>query len=149
MSPDEALDRAGIAARIPHSGAMALLDALQSWSAQGLHCSAISHRDPANPLRSQGRLPATAAIEYAAQAMALHGALACPEGSASTAGFLASVRAVRLQVARLDDIEGPLHIAVQRLAGDAAQALYAFTLDDERGRRLAEGRAAVILNSLP
>ena len=40
-----------------------------------IHCLAVDHRDPAHPLRSRGGLLAGAAIEYAAQAMALHGGL--------------------------------------------------------------------------
>ena len=69
------LDRAGIAARIPHAGSMCLLHALLDWSATTIACSAVSHRDADNPLRDAHGLPAAAAIEYAAQAMALHGAL--------------------------------------------------------------------------
>jgi predicted hotdog family 3-hydroxylacyl-ACP dehydratase len=143
------LDPAGIAARIPHSGRMCLLDTLQSWSVESVRCTATSHRDAANPLRAGGVLPATAAIEYAAQAMALHGTLCAEAGTAPRPGFLASVRGVRLLVPRLDDIEGALTIAAQLLAGDSGQARYAFTLHDEAGKRLVEGRATVILNALP
>ena len=64
------LDRAGIAARIPHQGSMCLLDAVLDWSPTSIACRAISHADPANPLRADGRLGAEAGIEYAAQAMA-------------------------------------------------------------------------------
>ena len=42
--------------------------------------------DPANPLRAEGRLGAAAGIEYAAQAMALHGSLLAGEGSAPRQG---------------------------------------------------------------
>ena len=72
------LDRAAIAARIPHHGTMCLLDAVDAWDSESIRCRATSHRDPANPLRDAGSLPATAAIEYAAQAMAVHGALLAP-----------------------------------------------------------------------
>lgn len=143
------LDHAGIAARIPHSGAMCLLDALQSWSADVIRCTATSHRDAANPLRSAGRLHAAVAVEYASQAMALHGSLCAAAGAAPQAGFLASVRGVRLRVPRLDGIDGPITITAERLAGDAGQAIYTFTLHDVQGRLLVDGRATVILNSLP
>lgn len=143
------LDHAGIAARIPHSGRMCLLQALQRWDADHLQCSATSHQDPANPLCVQGVLWSACAIEYASQAMALHGVLSAAEGSAPRAGFLASVRAVQLPVARLDTVPGVLHIAVHRLAGDARQASYHFTLHSEAGTLLAEGRAAVVLDALP
>ena len=143
------LDHAGIAARIPHGGRMCLLDALLSWSAEGILCSAASHRDPDHPLRHGGALPAPAAIEYAAQAMALHGTLCAAPGVAPRPGFLAAVRGVRLRVPRLDTIEGALIVSAQRLAGDSGQALYTFALHDERGTLLVEGRATVILNALP
>ena len=50
------LDRAGIAARIPHQGSMCLLDAVLDWSPTTIACRAVSHADPANPLRAEGRL---------------------------------------------------------------------------------------------
>lgn len=143
------LNHAGIAARIPHSGTMCLIDALHSWDADRLQCSASSHTDPTNPLRQNGVLWSACAIEYASQAMALHGVLSAAAGAAPRAGFLASVRGVQLQVARLDTVAGALHISVQRLAGDARQASYRFTLHSAAGALLAEGRAAVVLDALP
>lgn len=143
------LDHAAIAARIPHSGSMCLLQRLESNSDKQIRCSAGSHRDPANPLRMDGILPAACAIEYAAQAMALHGALAAAPGTAPTPGFLASVRSVRLRVARLDDVAGDIQVSAERLAGDTRQALYNFALHSQAGALLAEGRATVILDALP
>ena len=149
LSAPATLDHAGIAARIPHGGRMCLLDALLSWSAEGIRCSAASHRDPDHPLRHGGALPAPAAIEYAAQAMALHGTLCAAPGAAPRPGFLAAVRGVRLQVPRLDTVEGALIVSAQRVAGDSGQALYTFALHDERATLLVEGRATVILNATP
>lgn len=143
------LDHAGIAARIPHHGRMCLLHSLDRWSADSVLCSAISHTDPANPLRSASGLLAPAAIEYAAQAMALHGGLAAAEGSPPTPGFLASVRGVKLHVPRLDGVPGALSVSAQKLAGDERQAMYAFALHSAAGALLVEGRATVILNALP
>jgi predicted hotdog family 3-hydroxylacyl-ACP dehydratase len=143
------LDAAGIAARIPHSGRMCLLHQLLQWSADSIHCGAISHLDADNPLRSGSGLTAATGIEYAAQAMALHGVLSAAPGAAPQAGFLASVRGVRLWVPRLDEVPGALHISAQRLAGDASQAMYAFQLHNAAGDALVEGRATVILNVLP
>ena len=145
----QTLDHAGIAARVPHGGAMCLLDRLRSWTAEAIECSATSHRDPAHPLRAGGMLPAPVAIEYASQAMALHGTLSAAPGSAPTPGFLASVRAVHLRVPRLDDVAGDLRVSATKLAGDTSQALYAFSLHDGTGRLLVDGRATVILNALP
>lgn len=143
----QTLDRAGIAERIPHSGSMCLLDRLERWDAESIDCSTHTHAQPDNPLRTAGGLLAPNAIEYAAQAMALHGGLLAAEGSTPSAGFLASARNVRLSVARLDDIAGALRVQARRLSGDTNQILYEFAVNDSSGRVLAEGRAVVVLNT--
>lgn len=142
-----ALDKAGIAARIPHAGTMCLLDRLLDWDATHIRCSTATHRDPAHPLRGAGVLRAPVAIEYASQAMALHGGLAAPPGTPPTPGFLASARGVKMHVARLDDVEGEITVHAEKLAGDGRQAMYRFALRDAGGRVLVEGRATVVLNS--
>ena len=141
------LDHASIAAMIPHSGSMCLLESVEQWDSARIVCSAVSHRDPANPLRLQGTLWACNGIEYAAQAMALHGSFNAAPGSTPTPGFLASVRGVRLLVPRLDTLAEDLLIQVTKLAGDHQQALYAFTLHGESGTLLVDGRATVILSA--
>lgn len=146
------MNHAEIAARVPHSGTMCLLDTCDSHSAQTIVCTARNQADPAHPLRSASGLLSVAAIEYASQAMALHGtlaALAHSPGSPPTPGFLAAVRHVALHVPRLDDIPGTLRITATKLAGDSRQASYQFALHDETGRALVEGRATVILDALP
>lgn len=143
------LDHAGIAARIPHSGSMCLLDRLTHWSPEHIACTALSHLDARNPLRCGDALLSPAAIEYAAQAMALHGSLSAAPGTPPDPGFLASVRSVQLRVPRLDAVEGELQVEAQRLMGDARQAIYRFTLHSAAGALLVEGRATVILNALP
>ena len=143
----QTLDRDGIAARIPHSGSMCLLDGLLGWSADEVRCRASSHRDAAHPLRSPGGLLSPVAIEYASQAMALHGGLTAAPGSTPSAGFLATARGVNLHVARLDDIPGLLLVIATRMAGAETQALYRFELHDEQGRLLVDGRATVVLNT--
>lgn len=139
-------DHAWIAAHIPHQGSMCLLDRVLAWDAQHIRCAATSHRSPGNPLREQGRLGVSNAIEYAAQAMAVHGVLLAGAGRPLGVGYLASVRGVRLHAERLDDVAGDLHVEVQRLSGDDAVILYAFTVSGA-GRCLAEGRASVVLDA--
>jgi predicted hotdog family 3-hydroxylacyl-ACP dehydratase len=157
------LNRAFIEARIPHQGRMCLLDEVIDWDARHIRCRTATHRAPDNPLRSHGRLGTACGIEYAAQTMALHGALAggAATGAAASAaagavdalagglsrvGLLASVRDVRLTVLRLDDIESDLICEVTHLAGDGLTALYEFALRD-RDRSLLSGRASVILDA--
>lgn len=147
MTNLETLDRDGIAARIPHAGSMCLLDGLLAWDADTVRCRASSHHDVTHPLRSPGGLLAPVAIEYAAQAMALHGALTAAPGSVPSAGFLAAARNVGLHVARLDDVPGLLIVSAARVAGADRQAIYRFELHDEGGRLLVDGRATVVLNT--
>ena len=69
------IDKNQIQALIPHAGAMCLLEAVTAWDEQSIACVTQTHRDPANPLRRQGRLPAVMAFEYGGQAAAIHGGL--------------------------------------------------------------------------
>jgi len=141
------LDGAGIAALIPHSGSMCLLARLEAWDTQRIRCSAANQRDTQHPLRTASGLLSPAAIEYAAQAMALHGALiGQAAGSAARPGFLASTRGVRLHRLRLDDLNGELQIEAVRQAGDSAQILYSFSVT-HAGAQVADGRATVVLNT--
>ncbi|MBI4999057.1 MAG: hotdog family protein [Rhodocyclales bacterium] len=140
------LDRAWIAARIPHQGSMCLLDKVVEWSPERIRCVASSHRDPHHPLRDNGRLGAACGIEYAAQAMAVHGALLAGSDDAPRQGFLASARNVELKADRLDDVAADLDIVAERLSGDGNNVLYGFEVS-AAGAVLLTGRAAVILDA--
>jgi predicted hotdog family 3-hydroxylacyl-ACP dehydratase len=144
------MNRAWIEARIPHQGRMCLLDEVIDWNDRHILCRTGTHRALDNPLRSHERLGIASGIEYAAQAMALHGALASAAAGANAAasrvGLLASVRDVRLHVLRLDDVESDLLCEVVHLAGDSLTALYEFNLRDDQQSLLA-GRASVVLDA--
>jgi predicted hotdog family 3-hydroxylacyl-ACP dehydratase len=139
-------DHAWLLAHLPHQGSMCLLDAVTAWDAQHIHCRASSHRALDNPLRAHDRLGAACGIEYAAQAMAAHGALLVADDDAPRAGFLASVRGVELKVSRLDDIAADLRVEAERVSGDGNTILYAFSVFAERDL-LLQGRAIVVLNA--
>lgn len=140
------LDRAWIAARIPHQGSMCLLDRVVEWSPERIRCTASSHRHPDNPLRDNDRLGTACGIEYAAQAMAVHGALLAGSDQAPRLGFLASARGVELKADRLDDVAADLDIVAERLSGDGNNVLYGFEVS-AAGAVLLTGRAAVILDA--
>lgn len=138
------LDRGAIARLVPHGGAMCLLDRALAWDAESIACEADRHRDPDHPLRRGGRLPAVCGVEYALQAMALHGALV-GEGAAQPAGYLSSLRGVSLDGAeRLDTVAGPLGIRALALAAEAGGFIYRFEVEGG-GRILLTGQAAIIL----
>ena len=135
-----------IAEHIPHQGDMCLLDRVVAWDEQQLRCTASSHRLTSNPLRSGNRLSAVCAIEYAAQAMAVHGALlASAEYTRPRAGMLVSVRETSIHALRLDDLIADLDIEVVCIHRSAANILYRFDVQAD-GKPLADGRAAVILD---
>ena len=150
------LNRAWIEQHIPHHGRMCLLDEVLEWDSRHVVCRTATHLDKTHPLRSRdltGRevLGAACGIEYASQAMALHGALAGGAGGGELTnrpevGFLASVREIRLHVARLDDIDGDLTCEVAQVAGDGLTALYEFALRSNHAALLS-GRATVVLDA--
>ncbi len=143
-----ARDKAWLDAHLPHQGAMNLLASVERWDALSIDCRASGHRAPDNPLRRGGELPAASGIEYAAQAVAAHGALLAGEGAAPAPGYLASVRGVRFGARRLDDVRGDLAVHAQRIGGDALGLLYEFRVAGD-GRDLASGRLAVMLEARP
>lgn len=146
-----ALERSWIEACIPHQGRMCLLDQVIAWDAERIRCRSGRHRDADNPLRAHGRLGAACGIEFAAQAMALHGVLLEPASAGvepHSGGVLASVREVEVHVPRLDAIAGDLLVEAERLAGDRNNSLYRFSLWDGE-RLLLGGRATVVLNAGP
>ena len=137
------LDRLWIQTHIPHQNGMCLLDEVLSWDSTRARCRSSTHRSPENPLRAYGRLGAACGIEYAAQTMAVHGALVASAASTTAApGFLASARGVQFSCDRLDDVQGDLVSAVERLAGDENTALYQFTVSADEVV-LLRGRAAI------
>ena len=134
------LSGAEIMKRVPHDGRMCLLHQVQSWDETRIVCTAVGHRAPDNPLRDNAMLPALCGVEYAAQAMALHGSLV---GMGNKAGLLASLRDVVLAVHRLDDISGELTICAEKLIAEGERVLYQFTILSG-SRELVSGRAAVV-----
>jgi predicted hotdog family 3-hydroxylacyl-ACP dehydratase len=164
------LNRAWIESRIPHHGRMCLLDEVIAWSAARVSCRSSTHREADNPLRAFGMLGIACGIEYAAQAMAVHGALvaggvpaagadldrgaplagapatAALDARPPAAGFLAAVRNVRFHALRLDDVRGDLICDAVRMAGDATTALYEFELRSEAAL-LLRGRATVVFDA--
>jgi predicted hotdog family 3-hydroxylacyl-ACP dehydratase len=141
------LDHAWIARHIPHQGSMCLLDCVEAWDQMRIQCRASSHRAADNPLRAFGRLGAACGIEYAAQAMAVHGALLAPADAGSArVGYLVSVRATKLHVPRLDDIAADLRVEATCITRSENNILYQFSLS-AAGRLLLDGRATVVLDA--
>ena len=116
--------------RLPHAGAMCLLDKVINSDRNSVRCSASSHRRTDNPLRTGGVLPSVCALEYAAQAFALHSLLIADESvdnaPDSSRVFIALVKAVELYTDRIDDCQGELLIDGQVLLRQANSVVYHF-----------------------
>jgi len=133
-----------ICARLPHAGRMCLLERLESWDSDAITCIATSHRDADNPLRGGGRLHAIAGVEYAAQAMALHGSLLSATDTPPAIGYLASVRDLKLDLEDLGTVAEDLRVTARRLSGDASGFIYEFEIR-AGARALLSGRLAAKL----
>lgn len=139
-----AIEREDFACLIPHQGAMCLLDRVVHWEEQRLVAVSDTHASPNNPLRRAGRLSAIHALEYGAQAMAVHGGLrARRDGREPGAGFLAAGRDLRFHVSRLDNLAGSLRIEVAEQYAQSGNMIYRFDIYSDR-RAIAGGTAVVV-----
>jgi predicted hotdog family 3-hydroxylacyl-ACP dehydratase len=140
------MTKTDIAKLIPHAGAMCLLDGVVQWDATHISCVSRTHRDSENPLRAGGQLAALCGIEYAAQAMAVHGGLAGIIGGKPKSGYLISLRDVICRQSRLDTLDGDLIVDAAQVMGDQSRVIYEFTLRVGAAEILS-GRATVVLDT--
>lgn len=123
---------------------MCLLERVLEWDAERLVAETSSHRCEDNPLRRGGVLAAVHALEYAAQAMAVHGGLRAAErGESLPGGFLAAGRRIELHVRQLDDLPGLLRVEVREQFQQAGNLIYSFGVA-AGDRPVAEGEATVL-----
>jgi predicted hotdog family 3-hydroxylacyl-ACP dehydratase len=138
------IDRAEIARLVPHAGSMCLLDAVVAWDRDRIVCHSFRHQASDNPLRACERLPAIHAIEFAAQAMAVHHRLTREPATTPQYGLLVSVRQCTFESDRLDTCASPLVIEAIRVAAMAESMTYRFTVGPAETTVVA-GRASVLL----
>lgn len=123
------IDHGEIAGLVPHAGAMCLIDGVSAWDETTIACFSTSHRAACHPLARGGRLAGVHALEYGAQATAVHGGLlARAAGTAARPAYLAGLRDATLAVARLDTLAEPLAIRAWRLLAGPAGAVYRFEI---------------------
>jgi predicted hotdog family 3-hydroxylacyl-ACP dehydratase len=133
------LDRAGIEGCIPHSGSMVLLDSVVQWDAAYIVCSAAAP-GAGHPLARRGTVAALVAVEYGAQAAAVHGFLVEP--AVPRPGMLAKLSDVQLHAACIPSDRGPLSVKAQLLSRVALGCLYDFHVECA-GEPVAQGRLMV------
>lgn len=139
-------DKAAITKVIPHAGNMCLLDGVLECDAQHICCISGTHRNSDNPMRSGNELSALCAIEYAAQAMAVHGVLGGQIDKKPRAGYLAAVRDVSCDTMRLDTLSDDLIIDAEKLMGDETRVIYQFSIHAGTAK-IMSGRATVVLDA--
>ena len=140
------IDKPEIRTLIPHAGTMCLLDNVIDWDDESIVCITGTHRDKTNPLRRDGRLSSLNALEYGAQAAAIHGGLrARAAGTIAPACYLAALRDAHLYVGRLDDLASPLEVRAKRLFGDAGNTVYQCEVATG-DIRVADARVTIMLH---
>ena len=119
------VDRNILSSLVPHAGDMCLLDCVEAWDELHIVCSARSHLSTDNPLRSDGRLTAIHALEYGAQAVAVHGGLtARQQRKRISEGYVAAVRDACFYVERLDLLESDLTVEARQLITSDDKQIY-------------------------
>lgn len=131
-----------IESRVPHAGAMVLIDEVVSHDDVRITCRAETGPLESHPLGRKGVLPTSALAEYGAQAMAVHGSLLAATDAPPREGRLVALPELELGLAALDE-PAELVIHAERIGGSAVGEVYEFrVLGDET--MLARGRATVM-----
>lgn len=130
-----------IAQRLPHAGSMCLLNEVIQSDETSLIAQAISHRNIDHPLRIDGTISTINGIEYAAQAMAVHGSLLSEQAQS---GYIASVRNINILTPVLPEKEQPLVINVIQLMSNENGFTYQFDISCEQ-QSLISGKITVFL----
>jgi predicted hotdog family 3-hydroxylacyl-ACP dehydratase len=140
-------NRAEIAKVIPHTGSMCLLDGVLECDAQHIRCISSTHRNAENPMRSGDMLPTLCGVEYAAQAMAVHGAWEAKKfDNKPRTGYLVALRDVSCHTMRLDNLNDDLVIEAEKTMGDEARVIYQFNIH-AGATTIMSGRATVVLDA--
>jgi len=133
-----------LCALIPHAGSMCLLERVVEWDDESILCEAQSHHADHHPLARNGRLSSVYALEYAAQAMAVHGGLLARRDYRSLGGgYLAALREVLITSRDLQMLQGMLLVRAKQLMAQGGNLIYQFEVAAD-GNILASGRATVI-----
>lgn len=129
---------------IPHSFDMCLLECVEFWNEDQLVCYSHSHSSSTNPLRREHELSSIHLLEYAAQAMAVHGGLQNREqGIKMTEGYLAALRDVNIHLCDLSNIKDKLCIEASKILSQNGNMIYSFSVS-AADTVLASGRATVV-----
>lgn len=129
---------------IPHSFDMCLLDRVEFYDENSIVCYSQSHQLEENPLQRQQLLSSVHLLEYAAQAMAVHGGIQNREqGIEMNEGYLAALRNVKIELCNLKKITDDLRIEATKIMAQAGNMIYNFSVSSKNSK-LVSGRATVV-----
>ena len=146
------MNRTQIAELMPHKGDMMLLDKLISWSEDQISCLGWTPGLELHPLREdvsgKPSLPAFNALEYAAQAIALHGILKGQVGETGPrSAFIAGLQELSWSQRDLLDKDWPLILKGEAIGGlGDTGAKYAVTVSNAAGDEILTGKALVMFS---
>lgn len=132
---------------IPHEGGMCLLDSVESWSEEQIICASSTHHKKDNPLTDGKRLDCVNAIEYGAQAVAIHGGLLAKQknGEIPRSGFLVQVKALEFVDCDLSALPGALNILARKLHFEKSSMLYTINIKHNH-HQLMQGRIMIFIS---
>ncbi|MEM1382650.1 MAG: hydroxymyristoyl-ACP dehydratase [Pseudomonadota bacterium] len=129
--------------RMPHDGAMLLIETIEAADPNAIRCLMRDHDRPDFPLRVQGRLHTVALVEMGAQAAAAHASIFGI--GEDHVGLLLSLSRVEIAVAEID-LPPPLAAEAERLADMPGGAAYRFTVSGG-GTVLLTGEATLSMQA--
>jgi predicted hotdog family 3-hydroxylacyl-ACP dehydratase len=118
------MGRAEIERLLPQKAAMCLVDTVLETTRDGIVCTADASRD-GHPLRERQGVSVVHAIEYGAQAAALHRLLTGREAFVP-GGLLLQVKNAKFHAQWLDRLPQPLRVTASCLVASSEAASYRF-----------------------
>ena len=118
---------------------MCLIERVVTHDDAHIICTSSSHRAEDNPLRTADGLAAVHAIEYGAQAMAVHGRLT---GHCSRVGAIVTARDIEMRVNWLCEINELLQITATLVMNNSRAATYRFSVEADN-QLLVSGQLTV------
>jgi len=132
------VDRETLEQLIPHQGDMCFLSEVKAWDLTSIVCAADAPT-PAHPLARNGRVAPIVAVEYAAQATAVHGSLLTNERQPRE-GVLAKLVDISLEVSELPS--APFTVQAEMLSRSSKGCLYRFDIS-AAGQWVVSGRLMI------
>ena len=126
--------------RMPHMGAMRLIEQITSATEAEIHCLGVPHGDAAYPLRLGGILYTANLVELGAQAAAAHASMGELKGNHT--GLLIGLQNITLFTSTVPEGPENLRVTARQLHFDGNGALYDFEIGSQE-QIYIQGRATL------